>query len=318
MDYKDIEQLLERYWQCETSVEEESVLRDFFSKEEVPAHLLRYKNLFVYQQVQQEVGLGEDFDARILAQVETPVVKAKRLTLTGRFIPLFKAAAVIAIILSLGNIIHVSNPRLVFILIAERFFHPNYYKPIDIQKSIGKNAQISPSATIMNASIGNNCIIHSNVVIYDGVEIGDDVIIHAGTVIGHSGLGCERDQYGSLHKFPHYSNVIIGSKVDIGPNCQITKGTLSPTTIGDGTKIDGLCSIGHNTVIGKNNWIASSVTIAGSVKVGNECIIYASSNIKDQIRIGNNVIIGMGSLILQNIPDNQMWYGAPAKQIKQL
>ena len=73
MDYKDIEQLLERYWQCETSVEEESVLRDFFTKEEVPAHLLRYKNLFVYQQVQQEVGLGEDFDARILAQVETPV-----------------------------------------------------------------------------------------------------------------------------------------------------------------------------------------------------------------------------------------------------
>ena len=104
MDYKDIEQLLERYWQCETSVEEESVLRDFFSREDVPAHLLRYKNLFVYQQVQQEVGLGEDFDARILAQVETPVVKAKRLTLTGRFIPLFKAAAVIAIILSLGNV----------------------------------------------------------------------------------------------------------------------------------------------------------------------------------------------------------------------
>lgn len=47
-------------------------------------------------------------------------------------------------------------------------------------------------------------------------------------------------------------------------------------------------------------------------------VLFISSNIKDQIRIGNNVIIGMGSLILQNIPDNQMWYGAPAKQIKQL
>lgn len=47
------------------------------------------------QQVQQEVGLGEDFDTRILAEVEPTVVKAKRLTLTGRFIPLFKAAAVI-------------------------------------------------------------------------------------------------------------------------------------------------------------------------------------------------------------------------------
>ncbi len=104
MDYKDIEQLLERYWQCETSIEEEAALRNFFLKEDVPAHLLRYKNLFVYQQVQQEVGLGEDFDVRILAEVEPTVVKAKRLTLTGRFIPLFKAAAVIAIILSLGNV----------------------------------------------------------------------------------------------------------------------------------------------------------------------------------------------------------------------
>lgn len=64
MDYKDIEQLLERYWQCETSVEEESVLRDFFSREDVPAHLLRYKNLFVYQQVQQEVGLGRQSNNR--------------------------------------------------------------------------------------------------------------------------------------------------------------------------------------------------------------------------------------------------------------
>ncbi|WP_455586448.1 hypothetical protein [Bacteroides sp.] len=104
MDCKYIEQLLERYWQCETSLEEESELRTFFSKEEVPAHLLQYKDLFVYQQVQRETGLGEDFDARILAQIEVPVVKAKRLTLTGKFMPLFKAAAVVAIMLSLGNV----------------------------------------------------------------------------------------------------------------------------------------------------------------------------------------------------------------------
>lgn len=104
MDCRYVEQLLGRYWQCETSLEEESELRSFFSKEEVPAHLLQYKDLFVYQQVQKEIGLGEDFDARILAQVEAPVVKAKRLTLVGRFMPLFKAAAVIAVMLSLGNV----------------------------------------------------------------------------------------------------------------------------------------------------------------------------------------------------------------------
>ena len=39
MDSNYIEQLLERYWQCETSVEEEAQLRSFFRDEDVPAHL---------------------------------------------------------------------------------------------------------------------------------------------------------------------------------------------------------------------------------------------------------------------------------------
>lgn len=104
MDYKDIEKLLERYWQCETSVKEEAKLRHFFTKEEVPAHLVRYKKLFVYQQDQQKVRLDKSFDARLLALVETPVVKAKVLTMRGRFVPLFKAAAAVFLILTLGNV----------------------------------------------------------------------------------------------------------------------------------------------------------------------------------------------------------------------
>ena len=104
MDSNYIEQLLERYWQCETSQEEEAQLRSFFNRGDVPAHLLRYKDLFVYQEFLQQDGLGEDFDQKVLAQVEVPVVKARRMTLVSRFMPLVKAAAVIALMFSLGNI----------------------------------------------------------------------------------------------------------------------------------------------------------------------------------------------------------------------
>jgi hypothetical protein len=108
MDYKNIEQLLEKYWQCQTTLEEESLLRDFFTNSEViPAHLLPYKSLFVYQAEQKEQTLGDDFDARVLAQIdEKPAVKvkAKRLTMMSRFRPLFRAAAVIAVFLMLGNV----------------------------------------------------------------------------------------------------------------------------------------------------------------------------------------------------------------------
>ncbi len=111
MDYKYIEQLLERYWDCETSLEEEQILRSFFRQKELPAHLLRYKQLFVYQEVEKEMKLGEDFDAKILAQIEKPVVKARRLTLRSRFMPLFKAAAMITVLFVIGTLVQRSMER---------------------------------------------------------------------------------------------------------------------------------------------------------------------------------------------------------------
>ena len=105
MDYKYIEQLLEKYWNCETSLQEEQILRAFFSQEDIPVHLLRYKSLFTYQQVMQEVGLGKDFDERLLAQVERPVVKARCLTFRARVMPLFKAAAVMAFLFTIGSLV---------------------------------------------------------------------------------------------------------------------------------------------------------------------------------------------------------------------
>ena len=107
MDYKYINQLLERYWNCETSLEEEGILRAFFSQKDVPAELRQYQPLFAYQQLEaKEKHLDADFDNRLLAMIEEdePIqVKARTITLTQRLKPLFKAAAVVAIFLTLGN-----------------------------------------------------------------------------------------------------------------------------------------------------------------------------------------------------------------------
>ena len=89
MDYKYIEQLLDKYWDCETSLEEEQILRCFFRQKEVPAHLSRFQSLFAYQDAARMPKLGEDFDERVLAEIERPVVKAKRLTWRMRMMPLF-------------------------------------------------------------------------------------------------------------------------------------------------------------------------------------------------------------------------------------
>ena len=103
MDYKYIEQLLERYWQCETTLQEEAILHTFFSQEDVPAELQQYTALFATQK--PEEVLGDDFDARLLAMVgqEETEPKAKVVTLTSRLMPLFRAAAIVATILTIGN-----------------------------------------------------------------------------------------------------------------------------------------------------------------------------------------------------------------------
>ncbi|MBR3078847.1 MAG: pyruvate ferredoxin oxidoreductase [Prevotella sp.] len=102
MDYKYIEQLLERYFAAETSLEEESILRTFFHQEEIPAHLYQWRALFI---ADDEEILGDDFDARILEMTseESQPVKAHEVKLSQRLMPLFKAAAIVAIILTLGG-----------------------------------------------------------------------------------------------------------------------------------------------------------------------------------------------------------------------
>ena len=144
MDYKYINQLLERYWHCETSVEEESILRAFFRQEVIPAELKRYKPLFAYagQETEQNV-LGDDFDRKLLTSIEkTEPIKARIITMTQRLKPLFKAAAVVAIMLTLGNAVQVSFTRQQKDPISS---YDGYYKP-ELQK--GTSVAMDDSAKV--------------------------------------------------------------------------------------------------------------------------------------------------------------------------
>lgn len=113
MDYRYINQLLDRYWRCETSIEEEDILRAFFSQENIPDSLKRYKAIFCYEAEESQMDvLGEDFDQKLFAKIEgKKCVKARVIPMTQRLKPLFKAAAMVAILLTLGNAIQVPFTR---------------------------------------------------------------------------------------------------------------------------------------------------------------------------------------------------------------
>lgn len=82
MDSKQVEQLLEKYWNCETSLEEEKQLRDFFRGEAVPESMKEAAELFRYFEGQQQEQISEpNFDKtiRVKLQSHRPPAKVMKL-----------------------------------------------------------------------------------------------------------------------------------------------------------------------------------------------------------------------------------------------
>lgn len=109
MDYKYIEQLLDRYFEGETTLQEEQILKTFYAQgvEDMPQEISKYAPIFAM--LDEKETLGDDFDDRLLRMTEGNVaVKARTISLVERLRPLFGAAAVVAILLTLGNAINQS------------------------------------------------------------------------------------------------------------------------------------------------------------------------------------------------------------------
>jgi len=82
MDRKDIEILLDRYFEGLSTLREEAQLRDYFSRENVDPELAPYQNLFRHFQTARKERLSEEFDERLmqqLSQIEPERTRSRRL-----------------------------------------------------------------------------------------------------------------------------------------------------------------------------------------------------------------------------------------------
>ena len=180
---------------------------------------------------------------------------------------------------------------------------------------IGKNCLIGHNTIIeSNVQIGNNCSIGSNVIIRKSI-IGNNVNILDGSIIGKKGFGFFPNDKKNI-KYPHIGIVLIKDNVEIGCNNVIDRGSLSNTIIGMNTYLDNQVHVAHNVKIGKNCIIAGQVGFAGSSIIGNNVMIGGQAGISGHLKIGDNVKIGGGSGVINDIPNNAMIMGYPAKEIK--
>jgi len=188
---------------------------------------------------------------------------------------------------------------------------------VDPSAVIGEGTIIQPGAFVgKNVTIGKNCLIHANVTICAYSVIGDDVIIQPNSVIGGDGYYFQRRPQGYV-KFQSGGRVVLQDRVEIGASCTIDKGVTGDTIIGEGTKMDNHCQVGHDTVIGKNCLIGAFAAIAGVTVIEDDVILWARVAINKDIVIGAKTVILATSAVDKSIQGGKVYMGAPAIEVRQ-
>jgi UDP-3-O-[3-hydroxymyristoyl] glucosamine N-acyltransferase len=187
---------------------------------------------------------------------------------------------------------------------------------------IGPSASIGPGTLIgahavigPNVRIGSDCTIGAKCTVTHS-HLGDRVILHPGCDIGQDGFGYLLGAGGHT-KVPQVGSVVIHDDVEIGSGTRIDRGGIRDTVIGAGTKIDNLCQIGHNCIVGRHCIIVAQSGLSGSVTLEDFVVLGPRTGIIPHITIGKGAITAARSTIYENVPAGQFWGGFPAKPKKQ-
>ena len=115
-----------------------------------------------------------------------------------------------------------------------------------------------------------------------------------------------------------HPTAIIARDVAIGDGTVIAAGAvINPSVrIGDNVIVNTHATIDHDCVVEHSAHIGPGATLAGAVYVDSCVWIGIGANVVDRCRIGKNSIVGAGAVVLDNVPENTVVVGVPAKFLR--
>jgi UDP-3-O-[3-hydroxymyristoyl] glucosamine N-acyltransferase len=184
---------------------------------------------------------------------------------------------------------------------------------IDPGARVAPDVRVGAGAVIHDgASVGPGSVIGENVVIHARTSVGSRVVIGASSVLGRPGFGWVTGPGGARRRMPQLGGVQVEDDVEIGPLCTIDSGTLGPTRIRHGAKLDAHVHVGHNVEIGEGCLVAAQVGFAGSVSLGAESWVGGQAGFKDHVTVGHGARVAAKSGVIGDVPDAAVVAGFPA------
>ncbi|HEX3345455.1 MAG TPA: hypothetical protein VHS09_12815 [Polyangiaceae bacterium] len=160
--------------------------------------------------------------------------------------------------------------------------------------------------------VGPDCSIAPTAVLGPRVVLGARVTVGPGAVLGHPGFGWAFGAGGAVRPVPQLGGVVVEDDVSIGPLCTVDAGTLAPTRIRAGAKLDAHVHVGHNGDIGPGSIVAAQSGFAGSVTLGRGVLVGGQVGIGDHVTVGDGARIAGGSGVIGDVPPGAVVAGYPA------
>ena len=89
----------------------------------------------------------------------------------------------------------------------------------------------------------------------------------------------------------------------LNPDCEI----------GDGAIVNSGAIVEHDVRVGRYAHLSPNSALGGGAQIGDYSHIGMGATVLPLRRIGRNCVIGAGAVVLDDIADNQIAYGVPAK-----
>ncbi len=119
---------------------------------------------------------------------------------------------------------------------------------------------------------------------------------------------------------------VIREKVEIGEGAVIMMGAVINigAVIGSGTMIDMGAVLGGRATVGERCHIGAGAVLAGVVEpasatpviVEDGVLVGANAVVIEGVHVGRNAVVAAGAVVIEDVPDNAVVAGSPARIIK--
>ncbi|MGM0639879.1 MAG: 2,3,4,5-tetrahydropyridine-2,6-dicarboxylate N-acetyltransferase [Thermotogota bacterium] len=122
--------------------------------------------------------------------------------------------------------------------------------------------------------------------------------------------------------------VHIRDMVEIGDGCVLMMGAVINigSQIGRNTMIDMNVVLGGRATVGENCHIGAGTVLAGVIEppsadpviIEDDVLVGANVVVLEGVRVGKSSVIAAGSVVVNDVPENTLVAGIPAKEIKKI